>query len=154
MVGGLTAYYSFWPFLTISPFQPLAPSDPFSGKFIISNDGLLPIYEVTIECVLKKLNYESGGKAVHLKDGLSHERSNSTEVMYHGDKSAVSCHHPYITIDPNKPELKLIDGDMTVKVTFKPVLAYWTINKHFRFIAAQSSEQMIHWLPKPVSISK
>src|SRR5680860_12853 len=47
LFGGVVQLYTR---ISISPQAPLSPSNIFTTPFIISNDGLLPIYDVGITC--------------------------------------------------------------------------------------------------------
>jgi len=59
-IGGLTAYFVFWPRLDISEGPHPREKNPIAIPFAVSNNGILPIYPQELVCWVYDLESENG----------------------------------------------------------------------------------------------
>ena len=88
--------YQFRPRVTLSIGERLDPDDALSAQIIIANDGLLPLYDVQLDCISGTVKYTNGGSLTVQSGGSLHNEGNEARRIGPGQKFATPflCHTP------------------------------------------------------------
>jgi len=128
--------------ISVAATHLLDPQAPFSSPFIISNDGSLPIHDVTFRCVLRNVEDEGHGRVVAPKGITS---GHAIIQIDPGEKSTVACPFPFTFRSP------LISADIEVVVKYRQDFVFWHSEKPFRFGLAKDKNGQFNWFPRSTS---
>jgi len=108
--------YLVKPRISLTWGEPLDPGNPLSGLVTISNDGVLPIYDLWVNCSTGVINDKSGGSLVIPGTGMFRHAEDHAERIGPGQKFTTLevCKSP-VTQNP-------VTFDFTLRVTYKPLL--------------------------------
>jgi hypothetical protein len=108
-------------------------ADPFSSTFLVSNDGYLPAYSVSVDCLLDVLSTEYADKPSsnpvspnEMKGGLGtgfHNTELAITTLMPGTKETV----PFSSCFPFRPgsNLKISAVHVGLRVNYRPLLWPW-----------------------------
>jgi len=140
-LGIVTGYLALVPKISISQNLPLAPADPFSAPFVVSNDGPLGINNVRIFCQAIKVRAEAQNfQAESLKMQNFIPPISGMEA---GEKLSAPCWFPIHTREP------ITEADIAFRITFRPDFVPWEAKREFRFVMTVGAEGKTYWYPEP-----
>jgi hypothetical protein len=122
--------------INISPAYSLDPADPFSTRFLVSNDGLLSIYDVKNWCYVNDVSNDNGA---HVGDLRAYEAATDASEMGPTDKSTVRCRVPVGFASP------ATHGDIVISVWYTLRFYPWRKGKHVRLVGERGSDGVFHW---------
>jgi len=140
-IGGVL---SLLPKVVVYAGAPLDPSQPFTTPFTISNEGYLPIHDVTFRCRIRRAQAEDGAAIIAYEKGIS-PTGFAVPLITPGEKSTVACPFPF---EFNAP---FAGADFDFVVVFRPDWLLWHQEKSFRFGTTKTKEGQLIWLPRAVS---
>ena len=144
LVSVLLTALSYVPKPTVASSAALNPADPLSTPFVISNNGSLPMHDVSFRCVIRNLESESHGRFVAPAGAIPTDFVIRT--MHSGESATVGC--PFQWMKLTTP---LAAGDIEIVVVYRPDWWPWRREKPFRFATARYSDGTLHWLPRALS---
>jgi hypothetical protein len=120
--------YQFRPRVTLSIGERLDPEDALSAQVIIANDGLLPLYDVQLDCADGTVKYTNGGSLTMQSGGSIHNEGNEAPRVGPGQKfaTALFCHTPLGRTPAS--------FDIVARVSFRPPLL-WRGHADFRIVS-------------------
>lgn len=143
VLAALSGALSFLPKISVTSSGPLDSLNPFSAPFIISNDGILPIYSVNIHIYPRNVRDASGAEVI-LKQGIKSSNP-PIPIMAPGEKVTLGLPFPFIFQAP------LISADIEYVVIYRPDWIFWHQCKQFRFGLTKNSSGSYIWLPRGMS---
>jgi hypothetical protein len=124
----------------------LRSHDPVGTVFSLSNDGVLPIHDITAGCVFEDL----GNDAMNIR-GIEWVLPDSfASVLSPGHKMTLPCAHtvynyvrPPYALPPN------FRARMTIRVIYRPDWVFWHKRAEFPLEAERTQEDMWIWKNLP-----
>ena len=145
-------YYEFSPNITISTVSPLNPSDPFSTPFVVSNNSILSIHDVTIKCRVLDVKYV--GQSIQITSNTVWVTSDVAKIIDKNESITALCHlRKLISVKKSRlsdTEIPINYADIAIITSFRPSFAFWTTEIPFRFITAKSADGQLRWLRQPM----
>jgi hypothetical protein len=150
VLGIASGWVAMIPHVSASQSQSLNPIDPFATPFVLSNDGPLPLENVTFSCVVYTIKTADGsgisgeGKAT---GGFATPNMYSDEIDP-GEKASLICPLSIAF----KFQSPITVGDIVVIARFR--IGYTPIRtlRRARFVTARSSDGNLYWQPQPVPV--
>jgi hypothetical protein len=132
-----------WPRLSASSLTSLDPKNPFATPFTISNDGWLPLYDVTYSCTVEEMIY----RGRRLMWDAEASRNEIFPALRMNQKATCQCS---FFMRPPAAETNIT---ATLDVSYRPFPAPaswgWRARKRFRFKTAAGADGNLYWLPQP-----
>ena len=134
----ISGLLTFYPALTVDVGSPLDANNPFSYPFIVTNDTILPLFNVNISCHLDNVLLLDGGRfsngAIKTEQTLS--------IMVPHQKTTAPCHRAIYTDSP------ATRGIVAIAVSYYPFL--WPIKTSTTryFGAEMTADKKTIWLPQ------
>lgn len=127
---------SVFPRVSVSPNEQLKKYDPLSSPFIITNEGFLSIYSVSMTCKVDHLLLSTASQLVGVSfaDGVVDD-----EV---GPDGRITRFCKVTTPDPKMKEVII-----SMIVRFRPEFLPWTTTRAFHFRGYPSDDGTMHWAP-------
>lgn len=135
---------AFLPKISVTPSEPLDPSNPFSAPFIISNEGVLPFHSVSYRVHIREVQSEDGAKVIVYKKGITVSDFLISNINP-GEKASTGIPFPFAFQTPIK------SADITFVVIYRPDWLPWHGEQRFRFGLAKKSNNSWTWLPRAMS---
>jgi len=151
-LGALVPVLSLYPRFSVNAQALSDLSDPFSAPFVITNDGLLPLYDIGYAIHVKKLidanerTFSHPGRSYVPEFFITADRYPKWKMLSGGDTATIIPHHI------NSPDLQfslpLRQGELEVLVNYR--YGIWPVLKqrHFSFTAMTSTGQTA-WVREP-----
>jgi hypothetical protein len=127
VLGGLVSSLTLWPRITIT--TAFESSHPLETSFLISNDGYLPAYSVSISCVIGE---------VDATPQTGDDLSVPTNIGDLGSTTFIPAYVPNVTLEPGTKELvpmsdctstetadALNSAHLGLRATYRPLLWPW-----------------------------
>jgi hypothetical protein len=143
LLGVVTGYLALVPRVSVSPAEPLNPSNPLATPFITSNEGPLGMNAVSFSCVLTHIKISAPQNSSI--DNIPTSWSDATPAMAPGERSSDQCFYPFAFGSPME------SGDIKVVISFRPNYWPFRMTREFRFVTFTTNEGRLIWMPKPVS---
>ena len=140
-LGGISVLYDFSPKISVSPYQLLDGSDPFSAPFIIANEGYLTLQNVSAICSLEDIQFQN---KTQFNDFGVLGRTDVAAIISPGEKMTVKCRLTETFSVPSK----LATADILIVVKYSSL---WERTRSFRFVTAKGADGSWHWLPQPIN---
>lgn len=140
-MGLIVGVLSVLPKLSLDTSGSLRPHDPMGTVFYLSNDGILPIYNIEIGCVLS--NVRARGGSFIGGEGTFNQPQNTAPLLSPGKKMTVPCATSVAIV--GEAEV----AEMTVVVDYKPALVFWRKRDKFPLKAQRSEEGTWIWRNVP-----
>lgn len=131
------------PSVTASDF--LVVNEPFSAPFVITNEGYLPIHDVTFRCAIRHYKGANGGNIEVYKGGGITPSGFVLSEMPPGEKATVGCPFPFKGWEP------VISADFDFVVVYRPDFLPWKQEKRFRFGTVKGGDGLLRWYPRSMS---
>lgn len=145
---------TFYPKIEVSSFPP--PSDPSKillTPFVITNKGLIPVYDIDVLMALKeiKLNHKKVKIVADKEFKALFLKSNSTlPNLKNGEEFTVS--NPFIyQLPPDVINEGAEYADIAIVVRFKPVQLPFKMERIFRFKTSINPDGKLTWYKQPMS---
>jgi hypothetical protein len=150
----LGTIFSFFTKISIQPENSLTRSDLGLSTFIISNDSLLPLSDVSYTCKVYNLIPDKLREELqtHKDEGeigtlTSIELGPGETYLYStlqpGDKESFNCINPAIALT-NTP-IQYADLDMSV--SYRPLWVFWKQERKFKFKTQKPEGNNLIWIP-------
>lgn len=139
----LTGLLSLLPKVSVSAARLLDPQAPFSAPFVISNDGYLPVHDITFRCVVRYVEHADRGRVIVSPHGIT--SGQVIAVIDPTEKSTVACPFPFFSQSP------IIGADIEFVLKYRPDWLFWHREKRFRFGLAKDKDNQFHWFPRSTS---
>jgi hypothetical protein len=120
--------------LSVEASGSLRSSDPMGTVFHVSNDGVLPLYDLVVTCGAKDI--ESGSRNVK-NIGFLRPQS-SAAILSPGHKMDAACAHTVVSTSTSKAEL-------TIVVNYRRPLTWWSTTDEFPLEAERSADGAWIW---------
>jgi len=134
VVSLLAAGVTFLPKLSVDTSGSLRSRDPMGTVFYISNDGLLPLYDITVDCGIYDVQAPRitfhGNFAVRFPD--SH-----ADVLHPGHKMTTPCAHA-VNVQATSARIAII-------VDYRPPWVWWHRREQFPLEAERSEDGTWIW---------
>jgi hypothetical protein len=139
-LGLVVTLYSLSARVAVTSDSPISPEKPFSSPFTVSNQGILPIYNVLFSSTLRNVKWKDGG-IVNIRtktDAAPIKRINA------GEATTTFCKFlPY--------KAKIESADIEVEINYRPAYLFWSRCSSIRFGTVKESNGTLRWLPKALS---
>jgi hypothetical protein len=137
ILGVLSVLHSYGARISVFPYSTLVPNDPFATPFIISNDGLLPVYNVQVTENLIYVEDAHGMRATNVQmGGIGNLGSLSS-----GRKTAIS-HYRYL---PFATPFK--SASIAEIVSYRAFLSFKRSDVTYKFIMVRNVSGECLWIP-------
>ena len=142
-VGIVSLYLALQPNISVSPLESLDSKQPFQTPFLIHNESIIPLYNVstTMEIdSIKSAPMETRFYQIALRDSLIINK------IPPRDKSTFFCCFPFDTLSSH-----LTEADMYIRIKYN---LFWNNKCHekwFHFIAKIDVNNKLHWLQYPIN---
>ena len=133
----LVGLLALWPWLSIEQAQRLRPKDPFGIILNVSNEGYLPLTNISVSC---NFNLKTSGGAVIQNATVDFEHVSETLAYKH--KLSLPC-----TRAANI-EVPLKEVDLKVKISYKIWVFPARRIQEFSFVGTPDSRGAWYWLFK------
>lgn len=132
------------PVVKVDPYLQYDPSNPFSERFRVLNDGLFAIYDVEFKCDVIKATSVVGQKPFGEIDHSSILLTNSyRKVIEAADSTTIDCPlpvaYPGMAAKYNSAEIAFI-------LSFKPEFYPWRKGRVVLFHGQLDSEENVRWV--------
>jgi len=107
------------PKLSVDVSGSLRPNDLTGTIFSLSNEGLLPVYDVKAGCEVVRLDIPPPGQRYVVEPTTLHFLQSRVEILSPGHKMTVSC-GPAIASKVDNMEMVEIHAEMFIVVTYRP----------------------------------
>lgn len=140
ILGLVVTLYSLSARVAVTSDSPINPEKPFSSPFTVSNQGILPIYNVLFSSTLRNVKWKDGG-IVNIRtktDAAPIKRINA------GEATTTFCKFlPY--------RAKIESADIEVEINYRPAYLFWSRRSSIRFGTVKESNGTLRWLPRALS---
>ncbi len=143
VVGGLLALpqaadWLFFPQISITPQDPLSPTNPFTAPFEVQNGWFLSVKDVTVSC---HVNGVWADKTQFGIRDLTYETPQYVaELEGHGGQQSVYC--TWVNPDDDQP---ITYADVVVAISYRPAFGFRKHTRNVRFITARQSDGKFRW---------
>ena len=139
VVGFVATALSLRPILDVSTsFQP-DQNRPYSEVFVVSNGGLLPLYNLEFTCSQDWFKDKEGNS------GMENRYSKYVEAISRlgpGVKGSVQCRPLFDT------PYELLEASISLVIKYQTLLPFYTAVKPFRFIGIRTKDSQMRWTPQ------
>jgi hypothetical protein len=143
-VAIVSTWFSALPKISVSQ-SPLL-TDPFSIRFVVSNDGPMTIHAMKMTCMLMRIETPYH-RQIHSFDIPS--ESLTVSRMEPGKKQALPCAFrallELVGLSPSEP---MADGELAVAIEFRPEYVFWNVTRELRFTTFRASDGNLYWKPE------
>jgi hypothetical protein len=136
LLGTLVGIAGAFPRLSVNTQGSVRTHDPFGTVFYLSNDGVLPLHDITYGCRVDELV----AKGMNLQNMLAFDSRRSDPVLSPDRPMTLDCHQ-YIELDGSLPSLHA-----TITVHYRPsFIPWWYRVTNFRMQAIKSDDGTWIW---------
>ena len=148
LTGGVVAVLTLLPRISVTPSDPVDPSNTFSAAFTISNNNFIPLRHVTASLGIGEI--QPVGRPLDLSSAYARQGGLVSKAW--ADHSLDM--DDKFTITPNDL-LQHITGpreaSITIVVDYQPWVLPWPLEKKFRFATHKQSNGNLYWYSIPES---
>lgn len=117
------------PKLSVDVSRSLSTNDPMAAMFSVSNDSLLPVYDVKVGCEIVRLDTPPPGKPFKGSTTVYFPESR-TEILSRDHKMTIPCGRAVASKLDNGARLEFL-AEMFVVVTYRPKWLLWRKSESF-----------------------
>lgn len=144
LIPAATIYLVFSNFISVPPTHSLKINDPLTIPFVIQNNSLINLRDLSIEIKLIDVqgetdtvrNMQFQNSTVHINDFLPSLKANSSHTLLFSTQRIVSAKYTRIT-----------QADIQIKVYYKALFFTKEFNQQFRFVALPGQEGFYEYYP-------
>jgi hypothetical protein len=163
ILGVVGTVYALTPKIAVQPYGSLDPNDPFSVPFIITNEGTLPIHNVSSNYMVNNIKGVKVGEEENACDscpkiqginGIGSESSDPISKIEAGEKTPLFVGAMKLT----RPNGEIIDtatasnAEIVITVKYRPDWIPWRQERHWRFVTVTNAEGQLVWVPVPSTL--
>ena len=144
LLGGVAAYFSLLPDISSEALKPLKRGNLATCPMNITNNGFLPIYDVSYVCKARELINEKGGKIIACNKGIS-PRNFVIEKLDRNETTTTGLPFTFVAG-------QIVSADFDFVIIYKPFwFSPFTLKKAFRFASAANDKGDIFLLHRSIS---
>jgi len=133
LLGGIASYFSLLPDISVEALKPLQKGNLATCPMNITNNGFLPIYDISYICKARELINEKGGKIIAYNKGIS-PRNFVIEKLNRNETTTTGLPFTFVAG-------QIVSIDFTFIIIYKPFwLSPFTLKKPFRFASAANDK--------------
>jgi hypothetical protein len=136
------------PKLSVDVSRSLRPDDPIATAFSVSNDSMLPIYDVTVGCEIARLDIPSPRKTVSKGPTTVYFPESRAEILPPGHKMTVPCGRAVASRLDNEERLEFLT-EVFLVVTYRPKWLLWHKSEAFPMKTEKSENGTWVWKSIP-----
>ncbi|MDQ3749668.1 MAG: hypothetical protein M3367_11780 [Acidobacteriota bacterium] len=143
VIVGIIGGVQLSPRVSVSSNESLDPSTPFSSPFIVSNEGLLPIYDVEFQCDIKNVEAMNN---INLGGFNTVGTAKIIPIINPAGKETTQCAQGLFA--PTSGQFE--NADVSIVVSYR---VYWiplSQTRKFRFVTRKDKSGQLHWFPKAI----
>jgi len=146
LIGIVTAFFSFFPHLTLSDPITIDPNKLLSKYMTISNDGILPVYNVRCELAPRKLLAQNGNGIIGDNDFRTRIQRTDCSIgtLAPGDGYTFSLEG---TVD--LPIAQTVEADFAVVISYVPIFPPVRMDRCTHFVLHTSMNGDKQWFRSP-----
>ena len=129
------------PKLSVDASGSLRPADPMGTVFNLSNDGLLPVHDLTVTCGIKKIQTQSGGGMENIGFQLP---GSEAKILSPGHKMTLPCAHA-VAVTTNGA----VKAEIIIFVDYRPDWLWWHKNAGFPLEVEETQNGQWIWKSIP-----
>lgn len=137
ILATLSGVLSFLPRISVEPSPPMQAGDLLTAPFVISNDGILTLHNVSFYVYLHHIEDAMGRPVITNNKRGMEPIGYLIPALSPGEKSTTGLPHPFA--EPT------ISGDIDFVVTYHPAWLPWEQKKAFRFGGSRESDGTLIW---------
>ena len=122
-------------------------SDPMGTMFTVSNEGLLPVYDIQAGCEVMRVDTPAPGNKHFVGPKAFYFPESRAEILSPGDKMIVPCGRT-IAMTMDNAETLGIRADMFIVVTYRPKGLLWHKSEKFPVEMVKTEDGA--WLGKSI----
>ena len=149
LIGGLAAALALLPRMTVTPSDPVDPTNPFSASFTITNTGYIPLRSVNVGFGLGEIGSQGATPTPNFKPAY---RSRMQRPQWLNLNLGLD---ERITISPGDmfgiKNTRLAFADIAIFVSYDTPIIRWRREKVFPFIAHEQTNGQFYWYSKPIN---
>jgi hypothetical protein len=142
VLGVIAAVVSFLPRVSVSSSESLNPQTPFAAPFVVSNDGVIKITDVSTQMLVRRVMVAVGKDIVIEDNKLFDSHPIPIPELDSGKKYTVN--YPLL-IGEGTPIAK---ADVDITVIFRVPFLPWKQSKTYKFTTEIASDKTLHWFPR------
>ncbi len=147
-------YYSFQPKINIDSKSYLKRSDPSTAPFVFENQSLLSLYNVKYKFYVRSMSFSDSSDGGIERMFLSSSEPPLIEFKS-GTKFTDFLVFPFRFPNSKPSELKFVQGDIDIDITYRPQYLFWPETKTQRFTTKKESSGGLRWIhAKPANDSE
>lgn len=149
ILGLFMAYLTLTPKVSMTPTSPSKPSDPFTWRFILANDGHMNLYDTIAECHLTNIVFQEK-KDVTIDTLIIQEPWRKIEKIGNGDKTTIECLFPHLIALPvvkNIRENPIVEANLLILVRYRTRPNVWGTRQEFFYGTKVGSSGQLEWFP-------
>jgi hypothetical protein len=145
----LIALIELFPRLSASGSAPLDPNSQLSSsRFTVTNDGYLPLTDVTSACFLWKV--DEGG--FHIHSSMARVVQPPESRLGADESFTVPCTSEKMFVTPGRP-LTITQADLAIAVYYRPwPLTFLRLHKLLRLVARIGKQSEVVWDRQPADV--
>jgi hypothetical protein len=136
------------PKLSADVSGPLRPNDPMGAMFNLSNEGLLPVYNVKAGCKVMRVDLPPSRSRDFVEPTTVYFPESRAEILSPGRKMTVPCGRA-IAIKSDHMEALEIHAEMFFVVTYRPKWVWWHKSENFPMEMKKAENGMWVWKSIP-----
>jgi hypothetical protein len=160
LLGIAGTIYGLSPKISVQSHGSLDPNDPFSTPFIITNEGTLPIHNVSSNYMVNNIKGVGVGEEEKICDtcpkilgigGFGSEDTEPIATIEAGEKTPLFVGAMKLT----KPNGGVIDtaiatnAEIVITVKYRPDWIPWRQERQWKFMSTANVEGQLVWVPVP-----
>lgn len=146
LAGAVSLYFEFVPAVAIAVHELPNQQSAMPALFIISNSGILPLYEVNVVCEPAAMKYQGPHSGTGWQVGGKRTTpANSARILRRNESMTTECPEPIRF--SNAP---LVAGQLHVAVDYLPFHRLWTMTDRAKFAVRVGDDGVTHWVPRPL----
>ncbi len=139
IVGVIGFVLSNTPKLSVDVSGSLVPANPMSTVFYLSNDGLLPIHDITATCGIESVGTPQNMMVEGFRVKLLPESLAS--ILSPGHKMTLPCAH---VVGFQNPPAEIV-ANITIYVDYRPDFVWWHKQMEFPMRAKRTASGNYLW---------
>jgi hypothetical protein len=151
VVGGIVAIVEFWPRPEVTHTDSADPQSPFSVSFTISNNGLIPLSNVSAELAVRDITYDTitirayGTIPGDGKPAFFLSKQWGNHYLYRDNRFTISPDETDFGTFKAPNHGHLIGAHIGVTVNYSPWFIPKKMHKEFRYKAYRQTNGTISW---------
>jgi hypothetical protein len=142
VLGLAATVLSYFPKFSVAPEAPLNPDDPISSPFVVSYDGIVPLRNVRLHCIVDSLGI---GTSLIAELTVDPDTRVVQPWMWPGDATATYCYGDdwgtYF-----RPGSRVTRGTVNIHIMYSPALFPVSLERVVRFRGVVQTDSSLRWV--------